>query len=91
MTKRMKETGRYYLGLYKRSDAERLEDVYKTCSKEKASSFFEIKYEMVRNGGKNIRVLTHNTFKYTCGYMLENKLIVHTPTNRYIFDLAELA
>ena len=52
MTKRMRELGEYYLGLYKRSEAERLEDVYKTCSKEKASSFFEIKYEMVRNGGK---------------------------------------
>lgn len=35
MTKRMKETRRYYLGLYRRSDAEKLEDVYKTCSKEK--------------------------------------------------------
>ena len=91
MTKRMRELGEYYLGLYKRSEAERLEDVYKTCSKEKASSFFEIKYEMVRNGGKNIKVLTHNTFKYTCGYMLGNALIIHTTTNRYVFDLAELA
>ena len=91
MTKRMRELGEYYLGLYERSEAERLEDVYKTCSKEKASSFFEIKYEMVRNDGKNIKVLTHNTFKYTCGYMLGNTLIVHTPTNRYIFNLAELA
>lgn len=91
MTKRMRELGEYYLGLYKRSEAERLEDVYKTCSKEKASSFFEIKYEMVRNGGKNIKVLTHNTFKYTCGYMLGNALIIHTPTKRYIFNLAELA
>ena len=91
MTKRMRELGEYYLWLYKRSEAERLEDIYKKCSKEKVSSFFEIKYEMVRNGGKNIRVLTHNTFKYTCGYMLGNTLIVHTPTNRYIFNLAELA
>lgn len=90
MTKRMKETGRYYLGLYRRSNATKLEDVYKKCSKEKSSSFWQITYEMRRLGGEGIKVLTHNSYMYTCAYMLGNTFVVHTSTNRYIFDLAEL-
>lgn len=90
MTKRMRELGEYYLGLYKRSEAERLEDVYKRCSNEKLRSFWDIKCEMHQNGGARIRVLTHNTFQYTCAYILKNSLVVHTQSNRYVFDLAEL-
>ena len=90
MTKRMRELGKHYLGLYKRSEAERLEDVYKKCSDKKLDSFWKIKYEMRQNGGANIRVLAHSPHQYTCGYILKNTLVVHTKENRYVFDLAEL-
>ena len=90
MTKKMRENGKYYLWLYKKSNARRLEDVYKRCSDEKQSSFWRISCEMRQLGGASLRVLTHNTFRYTCAYILKNTLVVHTAENRYVFNLDEL-
>lgn len=61
---------------------------YKTKpSIEKIEAENKIKREMMENNGHNYKVLGHNTFNYSCGYVIDfvntQLLVVHTHCNTY--------
>lgn len=61
--------------------------VYGRCSDEKINAENDIKKEMYENNGHGYKVLSHNTFNYSCGYVIDfvntQLLVVHTKCNRY--------
>lgn len=61
---------------------------YKTKpSTEKLEAENDIKKEMTENNGYGYKVLSHNTFNYSCGYLIDfvntQLLVVHTKSNVY--------
>lgn len=61
------------ISAYDKSEMFRIEDAYKTPSPAKHSAFFDILYEMVNNAGWGLKVITYNTFMFTCGYLFADK------------------
>lgn len=75
---------------YKRanSDIDSILKAYKTRpSAEKLDAENDIKREMINNNGYGYKVLGHNTFNYSCGYVIDfvntQLLVVHTKCNVY--------
>ena len=59
---------KHYLSLYEKSEMLSLRDLYKSCSDDKASAEWRIKYFMNDVKGYSYRVLGGNTFYFTCAY-----------------------
>ena len=68
---------------------QRLNNVYSSCSADKQRAEQVILNEMTSTGGCAYKVISYNTFSFTCAYLnnTEQQLIVHTPTNKYTIDL----
>lgn len=54
--------------MYDRATANSLNQVYKSCSYAKQRSFDAIRWEMVTNGGYDLRITGHNAMMYSCAY-----------------------
>lgn len=90
MTEKQKSLGRYYYGMWKNSPYSEIWQAYKKPSSKKVWSYDTIRQEMYKLGGKGLRVLNHGCHFYSCAYILDGKLIVHTKTKRMEFELAEI-
>ena len=68
---------------------QRLNNVYTSCSADKQRAEQLILNEMTSTGGCSYKVISFNTWGFTCAYLnnTEQQLVVHTPTNKYIIDL----
>lgn len=75
-----KEQG--YLDKYLRSPYYSVRDAYRRPSDRKIFAEEAISDEMMKNGGRNYRILSFNTNFFTCAYMNNGRLVVHTPSNR---------
>ncbi len=64
---------KYYLSLYEKSEMMSLKDLYKSCSDDKASAEWRIRYFMNQHKGYSYRVLCGNTFYFTCAYKYARK------------------
>lgn len=64
---------KHYLSLYEKSEMMSLRDLYKSCSDDKASAEWRIKYFMQDVKGYSYRVLGGNTFYFTCAYKYARK------------------
>ena len=77
--------GFYFWTDYERSDTDSVRSAYRTrpsIYKEQAEQ--AIINRMQEEGGHGYRILSHNTFGFTCGYLLDdNTLIVDTKDNTY--------
>lgn len=77
--------GFYFWTDYERSDTDSVRSAYRTrpsIYKEQAEE--DIKARMIEQGGYGYKILSHNGFTFTCGYLLdENTLIVDTKSNTY--------
>lgn len=74
--------------LYGKSTYTQLSDVYKNYSREKACAFDRIQNFCNENGYYGLKILTHNPFVYTVGYMVNSRtLIVETARTIYRVEI----
>ena len=79
-----------FLSAYNNSANRYLKDCYRKPSDEKNIAEQSILKEMVACDGWNYRVVGHNTFGFTAGYLFSNKntgeimLCVHTPSRKIV-------
>lgn len=62
------ERAAYITGLYEKSTATSLSDVYGRYSAKKAEAFNYCRKLMYEYSGKNLRILTYNTFIFTAAF-----------------------
>lgn len=68
-------------------------EVYGRLSTAKIRAWESIREECYVNGGSALRVVSHNTFMFTCAYVYPDpetgalRLMYHTPSSRYDIDL----
>lgn len=85
MTRTLTQSRAYaFIQAYLESTDRSVYDVYERPSYEKVNAERKIKWEMLEEGGKDYRVISHNTFMFTCGYTKGNDLHVFTNANEYI-------
>lgn len=87
-----KAAARYNAG-YDAATAEELRDVYGRCSIEKARAFAACKDAMRSLNGWGMRILSHNTYSFTVGWLYKDadgatRLAVETMSNSYRFPRA---
>lgn len=88
MTKQAKR----WLESYERSTAYRLSDVYTTWSYAKENAYDWCMRKCNNMDGYGFRILSANTFQFTCGWLTENEnseitLHIETASNTYNFKL----
>lgn len=65
-----------YLRQYTKSTDKSVNEVYKTgCSYYKQQAENDIKRRMIEENGHDYRILSHNGFCFTCGYMIPQTTI----------------
>ena len=77
----------HFIYEYKNSNISSVRDFYKTCSCEKVIAEERIKNTMTKNGGYGYRILSANSFNFTCGYKINNTLIIETSANTFEIEL----
>lgn len=78
---------KHFINEYNNSYCYSVMDFYKTCSSEKVIAENRIKSAMLENSGKNYRILSANSYNFTCGYKINNTLIIGTSVNTYEIEL----
>ena len=82
--KKTTKKGVYFLASYNRSTAYELRDYYGRYSCAKACAENECRDKMRRQSGRGFKILSFNTFGFSCGWLLpDGSLQVETPTNSY--------
>ena len=74
---------RHFINEYKNSHINSVRNFYKTCSCEKVIAEERIKNTMIKNDGNDYRILSGNSFNFTCGYCIGNTLIIETSANTF--------
>lgn len=77
---------------YHRATNEGLYDVYTKPSHNKINAYEKIFHEMVQNGGWGLKILSYNTFMFTCAYQCVDEngvihLVYHTPSKKEVFEM----
>lgn len=73
---------------YKRSNMDKLSDLYKNCSYEKSRADYLIREEMKNLNGYDYKIIGGNSMMFSCGYKYKDEsglehLVYHTRYNRY--------
>ena len=70
---------------YDRATATKLDDVYKSCSPAKRRAEFECRRMMYNECGHDFRIMSANTFRFTCGWLNpDGTFRVETDCNSYV-------
>lgn len=77
------QRGRAFINAYYNSRAYSLSDCYGRYSFEKGRAEALCKRAMINEGGYDYRILSFNTFGFTCGWMTPAGLRVETACNSY--------
>lgn len=77
----------HFINEYNNSYCYSVRDFYKTCSSEKISAENKIKNTMLENGGNDYRILSGNSFNFTCGYKINNILVIETVASTFEIEL----
>lgn len=77
----------HFIYEYNNSCCYSVREFYKTCSSEKVIAENRIKSAMLKNGGNDYRILSGNTFNFTCGYKINNTLIVETVASTFEIEM----
>ncbi len=77
---------------YHRTPNDGLYDVYTKPSHNKINAYERIYHEMMQAGGYGLKILSYNTFMFTCAYMVQGKdgalyLIYHTPSKKEVIGV----
>jgi hypothetical protein len=73
-----------FFDAYNRSRNTSLWDCYASYSTAKACAERECRAKMYDEGGEDFRILSYNTFGFSCGWMVGDTLRVETPSYSYI-------
>ena len=73
------KAGNRYFYAYNRSKKNSLSQCYGTYSSAKSRAEFLCKMQMQNEGGEGFRILSFNTFGFTCGWITPEGLRVETP------------
>jgi len=73
------KAGSRYFNAYNRSQRTSLAQCYETYSSAKGQAEFLCKLTMKREAGEGFRILSFNTFGFTCGWITPEGLRVETP------------
>lgn len=74
---RKQERAAYITGLYEKSTATNLSEVYGRYSTKKAEAFNYCLNLMKRYNGWGLRILTHNSFVFTAGFEFVDPITSH--------------
>ena len=80
---------------YLNSAATELSDVYKSWNSDKAKAYKKCREEFVRNKGEYFRIVSANTYQFTCGYRYPDpetgvlRFRYHTANNVYDVEIDE--
>ena len=76
-----------FLKEYRDSNNYSIYDCYAKPSENKVIAYEETRNYMESIGGHGYRILSYNTFSFTCGYIVKNYLYVITRDNWYTIKL----
>ena len=81
-----------FIQSYERSNFRTIRDCYDSPSKAKIDAEFQCYNKMNTQAGFNFRIMSYNTFSFTCGWLTESEdgaqtLHVETANNSYIIAL----
>lgn len=77
------KTATRFINAYNRSNDYDLMDVYGRYSVEKSRAQAWCKEQMRKENGTGFKIMSFNTFGFTCGWMVGDVLRVETPANSY--------
>lgn len=83
-TKRANE----FINAYNRATAIELWEVYGTYSPAKARAEIWCREQMYKESGNGYRILSANSFSFTCGWINPEGLRIETASNSYLVKLA---
>lgn len=77
---------------YNRQPNDGIYDVYTKPSHNKINAYERIYHEMMECGGYGLKIMSFNTFMFTCAYVTQANdgslyLIYHTPTRRDVIPM----
>ena len=76
-----------FLKAYRNSYNYNIYDCYAKPSENKVIAYEETRNYMESIGGNGYRILSYNTFSFTCGFIVKNYLYVITKDNLYTIKL----
>lgn len=76
--------GRRYIDSYNRATASTLSDVYGRYSYGKAHAERWCKEQMIKESGNGFKIISFNTFGFSCAWMVADGLRIETPQNSYL-------
>lgn len=77
-----------FIEAYNVSNATELYHVYGKFSQKKELAMYICRQKCLNDGRYDLRILSANTFQFTCGWRIENNLRVETRNNSYIIPNA---
>jgi hypothetical protein len=77
------KAARRFVLSYMNSNDYSLRDVYGHYSTAKACAEIECRDMMRKENGRGFKIMSFNTFGFTCGWMVGDVLRVETPSNSY--------
>lgn len=89
MTKLNKTTKKAqgFIDSYNRATGTTLSDIYGSYSSAKAKAERECRERMEQLGASDFRMMSGNSFSFTCGYRTDDTLYVETSANTYAIAL----
>lgn len=78
------QRGQAFLNSYYNSNAYTLRECYGSHSYEKERAENDCREMMRKENGEGFRILSYNTFSFTCGWIIEEGLRVETRLGSYL-------
>lgn len=72
-----------FANAYNRSNLTSISECYNTYSTAKACAERECRRKMYNENGKDFRIISFNTFGFSCGWIVVDTLRVETPQSSY--------
>lgn len=71
--KRNEKVAKENINRYEKSNMLNITDAYTKPSTAKTNIFFNILRDMANNAGWGLKIISYNTFMFTCGYLFTDK------------------
>lgn len=78
--------GNQFVDAYNRSNYRNLRECYGRFSWEKEHAEYDCRRKMLDENGEDFRILSFNTFQFTCGWRVADGLRVETACGSYLIN-----
>ena len=75
--------GQYFIDAYNRATARSVTEAYNRPSTEKTRAEYFCRRAMIEEGGQGYKVISYNTFSFSCGWRNEKGIRIETACNTY--------